>query len=537
MEPCPQRNYPCSSALIHSMPLCLPAKSARMPDPGCSAHRGHAVRLLLPFFLLALLTLLPAPPAANAARPRRGAADVTARLTWSLPEAIGRSSLAGEASSLAAVTCPSSRLCVAADRDGAVLVSRAPLRGVREWRQIPLAGGADLVAVTCPAGSICLAASRDGRLFTSTSPTVGGSWSASAFSGLSALTGLACAERGPCVATDDAGDVATSPSPGAPAGSWQIAHVDGATRSCGSGRCQVALTGITCPGGGLCLAFDDAGQLVRSENPTGGATAWQTLAVDGRGAALTPAGGACEFAMCAAVHCSGGESCVAVDSGGQILTSPEPEGPSTAWSIHSTGARGEPVALACAGTSSCEVADQAGEILSTLKPSGGSGAFQAAQVEPLLADGLPAAALTGLACPSTAECVATDARGRIVVGSPPATRLELRRLLRVAGRVPRRAGGIRTLLGRRGIVLRLDAPQAGLLTVSWYSSATAGGTPLATGSAAMPGPGRVDLKIAPTSYGRRLLRAARRVRVTTAATFTSLSGGETTLRGRYELSR
>jgi hypothetical protein len=377
-----------------------------------------ARRPLLPLgvasFLL-LAGLFAACAAASAARAPRGARVARAELSWSIPEVVGSSAYGGEAASLDSIACPSTRLCVATDRDGTLVVSRAPGGGAAGWHQIPLGAGADLVAVACPTASLCLVAARDGRLFTSTAPARAGSWRASAFVGMAAVTGLACAPRGACVATDDAGDVAATPSPAAPAGAWNVQQVDGATQPCGRARCQVALSGITCPAASLCLALDSAGALVRSESPAAGSASWQTEDIDGGGPALTPPGGPCKLGVCASISCAGTSSCVAVDSGGQVLTTPEPDGPSTAWAIHPTGARGEPVAVACPTALSCQVADDAGQILSTSQPSGGSAAFTATQVEPRLGDGLPAARLSAVACPSPSECVATDTRGRILI--------------------------------------------------------------------------------------------------------------------------
>jgi hypothetical protein len=115
------------------------------------------------------------------------------------------------------------------------------------------------------------------------SPAVGSvrlSWSAARLidrgsaggSGVS-LTGVSCPSVSLCVATDQAGDVVTSTAPTSVA-RWKVAHVDR-----GHGW-QPTLDGISCPSLALCVTVDDAGDVMTSTAPTAGAAYWKVASVD-----------------------------------------------------------------------------------------------------------------------------------------------------------------------------------------------------------------------------------------------------------------
>src|SRR4051794_15677692 len=72
-----------------------------------------------------------------------------------------------------------------------------------------------------------------------------------------------------------------------------------------------ALLGMSCPSASLCVAVDNAGRIVSSTDPTGGAGAW-TLAY------------AIEAVSLYGVSCPSTSLCVAVASSGDVLTSTDP---------------------------------------------------------------------------------------------------------------------------------------------------------------------------------------------------------------------
>ena len=113
-----------------------------------------------------------------------------------------------------------------------------------------------------------------------------------------------------CVAVDDTGDVLTSSNPSGGASAWSSVDVDGSNY----------LSGISCPSAGFCVAVDDAGDVLTSSNPSGGASAWSSVDVDGSN-------------YLSGISCPSAGFCVAVDQAGDVLTSSNPAGGASAWSI------------------------------------------------------------------------------------------------------------------------------------------------------------------------------------------------------------
>lgn len=72
--------------------------------------------------------------------------------------------------------------------------------------------------------------------------------------------GVSCPMTTLCVAADDAGNVVTTTEP---LGSWSVASVAGST----------TLAGISCPTASLCVAVDQTGHVLSSTEPAGGSGA------------------------------------------------------------------------------------------------------------------------------------------------------------------------------------------------------------------------------------------------------------------------
>src|SRR5439155_25704446 len=182
----------------------------------------------------------------------------------------------------------------------------------------PQFAGIGLSAVSCPGIHLCVAVG--GNVLTSTNPTGGaGAWAATKISGANSLNGVSCPTIHLCVAVDAAGNVLTSSNPTKGAAAWKVTHVDGPA-GCpppteGLARCF--LGGVACPSTILCVAVDQGGNVVTSKNPTGGATAWKVTHVAGT-------------ALLNGVSCPTPTLCIAVGDNGSVAVSTNPFGGSAA---------------------------------------------------------------------------------------------------------------------------------------------------------------------------------------------------------------
>jgi hypothetical protein len=84
-----------------------------------------------------------------------------------------------------------------------------------------------------------------------------------------------------------------------------------------------AFSAVSCPSTSLCVAFDQAGNVVTSTRPTEGFSSWRVTNVE-RSAGLFGLG---------AFSCPSVALCVGVDGGGNVLTSTRPAGGSGAWTV------------------------------------------------------------------------------------------------------------------------------------------------------------------------------------------------------------
>lgn len=213
----------------------------------------------------------------------------------------------------AQVSCPSARLCVAVQGDE-ILTSTSPAGGAGAWSTGALPGAHDLTAVSCPATTLCVAIDDDGLAVTSTNPAGGaGTWRGTRLPpGPYNVWALSCPSTGFCAAVDhDSNVVLTSTDP--QAGSWRAsAPLIGALGG--------SLLDISCASASLCVASDDAGELLSSIAPSAGAAAWTASFVDGRPA--SPAAGVLD-----GISCGAPTLCVAVDSAGNALVSTDPGEP------------------------------------------------------------------------------------------------------------------------------------------------------------------------------------------------------------------
>jgi hypothetical protein len=346
---------------------------------------------------------------------------------------------------ISGLACPG--ICVAVDQDGNVLTSSDPLSANASWTVEHVEAGA-LSSISCPSSGLCVAVDASGDVVTSTNP-VGPprTWTVTHVDPGEPLNAVACALVTECVAVDGAGNVVSSIDPAGGAAAWTTSHVDDTVTV---GGVQSGLTDIACPTASLCVAVDNAGNIVTSAQPTGGASGWNVADVDG----TTPLTG---------VACASGRQCVVVDDTDD-LTSQDPAGGVSAWALTGIGT-GFTNVWCPARSSSCFAAGSS--------RSSGVG-FNAVTLDPT-ADSwgnanIPLPNLNGMSCPMLNRCVGVDLTGLAAAGNttpPPSIgrlRAQLRRVLLPAGR----RSSISSIVQRRGYSLSLTAPGATSLSVRWY---------------------------------------------------------------------
>jgi hypothetical protein len=264
-----------------------------------------------------------------------------------------------------AVDCASTKLCVAVDASGYVLVSRRPTAGNGSWKRTARIDSTALTGIACPSTRLCVAVDDSGSVVTSVKPTGGArSWSrparidttAAPGGGYAGLTAVACPSAALCVATDGApsGNVVVSTDPAGGARTWKLTAVGG------------VLDAVACPSSSLCVAAGT--QHYVSTNPAGGTGAWKaTGAPDGGG-------------VISAIACPSSALCVGTafgnTSSGEAITSNAPR-TSAAWktapveSSPPDPGTGLLDAVGCAGPSLCVALDSTDNGWTSTAPSGG----------------------------------------------------------------------------------------------------------------------------------------------------------------------
>jgi len=107
---------------------------------------------------------------------------------------------------------------------------------------------------------------------------------------------------------DGSGNVVTSGNPTGEAAVWTVTKVHGML-AVQPGLGDFVTPRLSCPSSGVCVAMDASGNVVTSSNPAGGATAWT----------LTNAG-VDAFNYVSGVSCPSSGLCVAVDRSGNVVT-------------------------------------------------------------------------------------------------------------------------------------------------------------------------------------------------------------------------
>jgi hypothetical protein len=331
--------------------------------------------------------------------------------TWAAPVRVDRHVEGTGYNQVNGVSCPSSTLCVAVDEVGNVLTSSNPTGGARAWKVTHVDGPpncdffrvpcANLDSLSCPSVKLCVAADEGGNILTSTNPGGGtAAWKVTHIAGVSVngLGDVSCPSIRLCVAVDGGGNVVTSTNPTGGAAAWTVTHVYGS--KCAPADPHCALRGMSCPSTSLCVAGAEKGIVVTSTNPAEGAAAWK----------VTRVAGANDLSL---VACPSISLCVLVDGIGNVVTSSNPTGGVAAWTVTQVdGPEDYPSSGSCPDISFCAIVDESGNMLTSTNPTGGAGAWTVTNVD--------GDRLVDVVCPTSGFCVADDVAGNVITSTNPA---------------------------------------------------------------------------------------------------------------------
>lgn len=324
-----------------------------------------------------------------------------ARFHWRPPVAVDR-----RGGGLAAVSCPSVKLCVAIDGKGYVLTTSAPGGPAGRWART----GARIFGashpqprIDCRSARLCAVADQTSEVVVSRRPTGGGvsSWLSVPIDPAARVQSISCPSIALCVAVDDRGNILSTTTPTTPtsgASAWRIVRVDPAADDG-----QEGIYAVSCPSARFCAAVDDQGNVLTSTRPSGDSSAWQIVPLY---TGIGSAGGLLD------VSCPSARLCAAVDGGaGDILISREPTGGQKTWSalglspgINQNDA-GSLDYVRCDFTTLCVAADNLGHVYTSTDPAGRASAWSTAEFE-----------LVSVSCPSSYMCVAVQGDGSVRLG-------------------------------------------------------------------------------------------------------------------------
>ena len=318
-------------------------------------------RIVTPLLVLCATILVCAPSGV-------AATTTTPSITWGRALSLERP---GRAGSLDAVSCAintaGKQLCLIADETGNVWWSKTPWKGSGAWRRITVdkVRDASLTGVSCPTTTFCAVVDNQGYVIRSHNPSGGAkAWSrpihvdttAAPGGGFSGFSGISCPAANLCVAVDNAGQVVTTTNPTGGAKAWTVAALPGTP----------ILTSVSCPSTSLCMLAGS--KRFYSADPLGGASAWHRVG---------SAGG-----VLASLACPSTTACVAVGYGnastGLASATATPAGRARAWvntTINSQVPSGNGQLLdsvSCPGVGFCIAIDGADNAFASISPLHGS---------------------------------------------------------------------------------------------------------------------------------------------------------------------
>jgi len=379
----------------------------------------HRRNLLRSFVVAA--TLLTAALSHAAVGP--GGAHASPPNGWRLQTHLGGD---GIHTALLDISCASRSLCVSVGEPDRVVSSTKPTDGAGSWGVVQPEGAADtdchaywippcrdpklriLRGVSCPSSQLCVAVTGDGYIYSTTNPTGPGSaWQVADIDGDGRdihLMSVSCPTTTLCVAVSgeraNAGQVLWSRNPNGGAASWNATQLDE----------SLDLRGVSCGTARFCLAVADDGRMHFSTDPTGGASAWKSIGTPGGSGGLQ------------GVSCATTILCVAGNEGGNLLASINPDLPAS-WLERSGGGRVLITGVSCLPSRQCLAVDNNGNVLTTDDPTRGQGAWSLVNllpyIDPETERDYPFNALFGVSCPSSTFCAISGADGRIFTNSDP----------------------------------------------------------------------------------------------------------------------
>jgi hypothetical protein len=427
------------------------------------------------------------------------------------------------------VSCPSASFC-AVFGGGAVYTSSIPTAGAKAWDATQLDSPLVAVQGDCLLSGLCVAINSSSEVLSTTDPTGGASaWTVAAIAGGAGLTPVSCPSVALCVAASQSGDLLTSTDPTAGAHAWSNTVPRTPLVSCGphGEQCQAQLAGVSCPTASFCAAIDGAGDVLTSENPTGGAASWTATDID------TPNTSAGE--QLSGISCPSQQLCVAIDPAGRIVTSTDPAATPSQWARSTIDPHNFLDGVSCPTTTFCATVDQQGDVLTSQDPGAGAHAWTRTSLGP--------GELAAVDCPSARFCVAADYGGDVVIGTPPPTRARTIAMLHGHLAPPDRPATIASILRNGDYSSPFQAISAGRLTITWYQPAerrrhTNGpdrSRIAAAGVTRLNHPGSTRITVKLTRQGKALLRQTNRVSLIARGVFVAPQARAVTVTQKFTL--
>lgn len=260
----------------------------------------------------------------------------------------------GQPNGYTGVSCPSATLCVAVDDAGDIVVSRDPAGGRQAWKgtlvdcgECLMANSGAFTSVSCAVELTCVGVDAYFGPYVSHKPLDLNTWNP-AGNPWSGPHGASCGPARLCVLFGGLGSVyvSTHPSPGRSA--WRKTAIDPGNN----------LKGVSCPKLSFCVAVDAVGHALTSTDPTAADPHWSSADIDG----TTPL---------QAVACPTASLCVAVDRQGNALTSTAPRAGAQTWRRSKIDGTRWLTAISCPTTRFCLAVDRHGDAVATTHPSAG----------------------------------------------------------------------------------------------------------------------------------------------------------------------
>lgn len=421
---------------------------------------------------------------------------------------------------LASVSCPSSSFCAATELSGGkVFTSTNPAGSAAEWSATELDGASYLNAISCASASLCVTGGNTDEYVTK-EPNGGASkWTKEAIGDFGWVTDESCPSEGLCVAAAFFGELLTSTTPAAGAGTWSATHVT---------FYENGLNSVSCPSTSFCAAVDGVGDVITGQEsvaplvpvseaaPTvsGEAIVGKTLIEEHGSWSNGPISGyTYEWQRCAATT----TDCAKIPGaeGQSLVLSAEDEG----WQIR---------VLESARNSEGTSQPAASVLTGAVSPaSGGPGPGGGGTGEPKGGGGTTSGSTTG----STGTTAGgTTTSGSTSTGGPATATIsssQITSALTQVLRAPAKAA-MAKLLKQGTLQLSFGAPEAGTLLVQWYelppgaklAKTKAKPVLVASGQTSSTAAGTAIVHLKLTAVGKKLIKHAKSLKLTAKGTFT-----------------